>query len=266
MYEAYWGLTSAPFASRLATKPFYASPHGEEALARLLYCVEQDKSLAILHGPAGCGKSQLLYVLGKQVRRTQRYLAAVYVANLSEGEFLAQLERELRLGGIESDTLSLRWRRLRDFLRTTNDTGLQTVLVLDGLEHAEESVLLCIRRLVSMAHLSLARLTVILGLNRGKPSKGLKDLFELADMGVEIKPFERQETESYIQNRLEAFGGRRHVFQTDAIDQLQKLTGGVPREINRLCELALLAAMNESRKVIDQNLIASLSEENPLPQ
>lgn len=266
MYEQYWGLSSAPFASRLATKPFYASPIREEALARLLYCVEQDKSLAILHGPAGCGKSQLLYILGKQVRRTQRYLASVYVANLGEGEFLGVLERELRLGGTESDALSLRWRRLRDFLRSTQDTGLQTVLVVDGLEHGEESVLICIRRLVATAQQSQAKLTVIGGLNRCPLSKGLKDLFELADMGIEIKPFERHETESYIHNRLESFGGRRHVFQTDAIDQLQKLTGGVPREINRLCELALLAAMNDSRKVIDKNLIASLSDENQLPR
>lgn len=56
------------------------------------------------------------------------------------------------------------------------------------------------------------------------------------------------------------------MFQTDAIDQVQKLSGGVPREINRLCELALLAGMNESRKVIDQNLIANLSDETPLPR
>ena len=110
MYEQYWGLTSAPFASRLAARPFFAGPLHEEALARLLYCVEQDKSLALLHGPAGCGKSQLLYILSVQIRRTQRYLAAVYVANLNEGEFLGQLERELRLGGTESDSVGVRWR------------------------------------------------------------------------------------------------------------------------------------------------------------
>jgi general secretion pathway protein A len=187
------------------------------------------------------------------------------VANLGEWEFLGQLERELRLGGSESDSLGLRWRRLRDFLRSTKETGLQTVLVLDGLEHCEDSVLLCVSRLAGLCQQSLARLTVVLGLNRCQPSKRLKELFEFADMGIAIKPFARQETESYIHNRLESFGGRRGVFQTDAIDQLQKLTGGVPREINRLCELALLAGMNESRKVIDKSLIASLSEENQLP-
>jgi general secretion pathway protein A len=265
MYEQYWGLTSAPFANRLAEQPFFAGPHHEEALARLLYSVEQNKSLALLHGPAGCGKSQLLCVLSEQVRRTQRYLAAVYIAQLNEWEFLGQLERELRLGGTDSDSLGVRWRRLMDFLRSTQEARLQTVLVLDGVEQAEDSVLLCINRIVGLSHQSLARLTVVAGLNRGTPSKRLKHLFDAADMGIEIKPLERQETESYIHNRLESFGGRRNLFQTDAIDQLQKLSGGVPREINRLCELALLAAMNESRNVIDRNLIASLSEQNVRP-
>lgn len=265
MYEHYWGLTSAPFTSRLGTKPFYASPIHEEALARLLYCVEQQKSLAILHGPTGCGKSQVLHILADQVRRTQRYLASVDVANLGEFEFLGQLERELRLGGTDSDSHSLRWRRLRDFFQSAHDAGLQTVLILDGLEHGQDSVLLGLRRLVSLSQQSLANLTVIASLNCGKLSKKLTELFDFADMGIEIKPLERQETESYIHNRLESFGGRRTVFQTDAIEQVQTLSGGVPREINRLCELALLAGMSESRKTIDRNLIANVSDENQMP-
>lgn len=266
MYEQYWGLSSAPFANRLGTTTFYASPLHEEALARLLYSVEQHKSLVILHGPAGCGKSQLLYVLADQVRRSQRYLAAFSVANQSEGEFLGQLEKELRLGGIESDFPIIRWRRLGDFLRSTKEAGLQSVLVLDGLEQAQDSVALALCRLVGMSHQSQAHLTVVAGFNRCTPSKRLKELFEMADMGVEVTPLEREETELYIHNRLEQFGGRAAMFQTDAIDQVQKLSGGVPREINRLCELALLAGMNESRKVIDQNLIANLSDETPLPR
>jgi general secretion pathway protein A len=266
MYEDYWGLTSAPFANRLRVKPFYASPIHEEALARLLYAVEQGKSLAVLHGPAGCGKSQVLHVLAAEIRRTQRYLGALSVANLGECEFLIQLEKELRLGGTEGESSIVRWRRIHDFFQATWDAGLQTVLLVDGLEHAEDATVACIGRLVRLGQQSLAHLTVIAAFNRTKPTRPMKEFFELADMGVEVKPFERVETESYIHNRLESFGGPRSVFQADAIDQVQKATGGVPRDINRLCELALLAGMSESRKAIDRNLIASLAGENPLPE
>jgi len=265
MYEHYWGLTSAPFAKRLGGRTFYESPVHEEALARLFYCIEENKALAILHGPAGCGKSQLLSIVARQVRRTQRYFAFVDAAEVCERGFLNHLDRELRLGGVESDSVSLRWRRLRDFFHSTQEAGLQTVLALDGLEHAEESVLRAISRLVSLHNQSLADLTIIASFNHSNVSSRLKELFELADMGVEVKPFERPETESYIQNRLESSGGRRTVFQSDAIDQLQQITGGVPREINRLCELALLAGMSDSLTAIDRKLIASLATENQRP-
>jgi general secretion pathway protein A len=84
-------------------------------------------------------------------------------------------------------------------------------------------------------------------------------------LGIEVKPLERQQTESYVQKRLESSGRRQAVFRADAIDQLQQLTGGVPREINRLCDLALLAGMNESLTAIGRDLIEALAGERQLP-
>ncbi len=261
MYEQYWGLTSTPFANRLTGPAFYESPLHEEALARMFYCVEQRKALAVLHGPAGCGKSQLLHILAGQVRRTQRFCVAGSLANLCETEWLWQLETQLRLGGKDTDSLSVRWRRLRDFFQSTLEAGLQTVLLWDALEQAEDSTLQAIGQLVDLHNRSAANLTMIFSLNHGKLSRGVQELWELADLGIEVKPLERPQTEFYVQKRLETSGSLRAVFEADAIDQLQQLTGGIPREINRLCDLALLAGMNECRTAIDRHLIAGLSEE-----
>lgn len=265
MYENYWGLSSAPFANRLDEAGFYESPVHEEALARLYFCVEQAKAFAVLHGPAGCGKSQLLQVLAKQIRRTQRFLVTGHLAGLDEADFLRHLENELRLGGTAADSLGSRWLRLRDFLQVTSESGLQTVILLDGFEEAQDSAVHALRRLVEVGYQARVPLTVIAGLNHGSYSPAMKRLFEVADMGIDLRPLERDETESYVQSRLETAGGDRPVFRPDAIDQLQRLTGGVPREINRLCDLALLAGMSESRQTIDRELIAALGDETDLP-
>lgn len=265
MYEQYWGLSSPPFANRLSPEALFESSIHEEALARLLYCVEQSKALAVLHGPPGCGKSQLLKTLLNQVRRTQRFFASLHLANLSEAEFLDQLESQLRLGGTPSDPVSSRWLKLLDFFKTTHETSLQTVLLLDGLEETQNSTVLAIRRLIHLHNRSAAHLTIVVGLNHGPFLKSITDLLELADMGVEVQPLGRAETESYVRTRLETAGSHQPVFQADAIDQLQQLSGGVPREINRLCDLALLAGMSEARSAIDRNLVAGLVGESPLP-
>ena len=68
MYQTYWGLSSAPFDNRLSASAFYESPHHEEALARLFYCIEEHRSLAVLHGPAGCGKTTMLIQLAQCAR------------------------------------------------------------------------------------------------------------------------------------------------------------------------------------------------------
>jgi general secretion pathway protein A len=234
-------------------------------LARLFYCIEQDKALAVLHGRAGCGKTQVLSVLAEQVRRTQRFLAAGSLANLSEREFLRLLEEQLRLGGTEKDSLAIRRRRILDFFQSTAESGLQTVLLLDGLERAEESAVWAIKRLVEFHNQRLAELTIILSLNPGRHSRPVQELLELAEMGVELPPLAREQTESYVQKRLETAGRPGPVFNADAIDELQQLTAGVPREINRLCDLAMLAGMDENRTAIGRDLIASLAGECKLP-
>lgn len=265
MYEHYWGLSFAPFANRLDEQGFYESSIHEEALARLYYAVEESKTLAVLHGPSGCGKSQLLSVLAGQVRRTQRFLVTGHLANMTEEDLLAHLDNQFRLGGGEGDSLRSRWMRLKDFLHVTGESGLQSVLLLDGLEDAEDSAVNAIRRLIRLAYHSDANLTVIAGLDHGTFSSAIHELLEVADLGIEVRPLDQRETESYVRTRLESAGSRREVFHQDAIDQLQSLTGGVPSEINRLCNLALLAGMSESRTAIDRELITGLTGENRLP-
>jgi general secretion pathway protein A len=265
MYEQYWGLSPFPFDNRVSGPAFYESPTHEEALARLFYCIEQDKALAVLHGPAGCGKSQVLSVLSEQIRRTQRFLAAGNLANLAEREFLRLLEVQLRLGGTDADGLTVRRRRLEDFFESTADSGLKTVLLLDGLERVEDSAVFALRRLVDRHNQRLADVTIILSLNPGRLSRSVKELLELAEMGVELPPLSQGQTEAYVQKRLGTAGSERTVFGADAMDELQQRTAGVPREINRLCDLALLAGMDENQTAIGRRLIANVAGEHKLP-
>ncbi len=261
MDQHYWGFTSPPFSNRLSERTFYESPVHEEALARLLYCIEQDKALAVLYGPAGCGKSQLLEILAGHVRRSQRFCAVADLLGLSDDQFLRQLEIQLRLGGTETDSLGIRWRRVCDFLETTADSGLQTVLLFDNLEAAGNSTVTAIRRLIHRHEQSSANVAIVAALDSTKRSPAVGELLELADLCIEVGPLGRVETESYVQTRLQASGNKKAEFEPGAIDQLQRLTDGVPREINRLCELALLAGMSEDQTVLTRRLIAGLTQE-----
>jgi len=264
MYEHYWGLSSSPFSNRVRNISASKAIH-EEALARLLYCVEQSKSFAVLQGPAGCGKSYLFQVLGEQIRRSQRFFASIDLAQMNSHEFLESLRTGFRLGGKPAETAMDCWRQLTDFFTAATASGIQSVLLLQGLDQAEDSTVDAIRRLLCWSSSSSALVTIIASMTEGRTSAKTAGLLSLAELGIEIQPLEVQETEAYVRNRLESSGSQRALFQSDAIEQLHRLTGGLPREINRLCDLALLAGMNESRAAIDRDLIAGLTAEYKLP-
>jgi general secretion pathway protein A len=69
------------------------------------------------------------------------------------------------------------------------------------------------------------------------------------------------ETAHYIRHRLAAAGAKRTIFETSAIQAIFELTHGIPRRINRLCDLALLVGYGEELKTIDATHIESIHQE-----
>ena len=76
-----------------------------------------------------------------------------------------------------------------------------------------------------------------------------------------LRAFTLEETASYIGHRLQAVGGEHSIFTNDAMDAIHRLSGGVPRRINRLCELALLVGFAEQRDSIDVEQVEGVAEE-----
>jgi len=82
-------------------------------------------------------------------------------------------------------------------------------------------------------------------------------------MGVKclLRPFTVEETISYVVHRLTAAGRKRPVFEGEALELIHVLTGGIPRRIDRLCDLALLIAYAEDQSSIRPEHVESVSEE-----
>ncbi len=96
MYAQHWGLVDIPFQSTIDQRWFYEGPSHEEAVARLLFIVEQHRRLGVLVGEAGTGKSMLLAVLKRAVQRAQGQVINVNVAGRSGDEVVWELAAGLR--------------------------------------------------------------------------------------------------------------------------------------------------------------------------
>jgi general secretion pathway protein A len=89
----------------------------------------------------------------------------------------------------------------------------------------------------------------------------LPDLDERLAVKTLIRALTSDETASYVSHRLKAAGARRDIFDASALDEIYVLSQGVPRAINRLCDLALLIGYAQGAELLRAEDIAAVSEE-----
>lgn len=261
MYAQYWGLSESPFKGTLDTHWFYESPVHEEALARLLFLVEERRRCGVLIGPPGTGKSLLAQVVLRQVRRTQREVGFIDLLGRNARELLWETAASLGLAPRLADSSWQLWRTLQDHLIVNEHAQFHTVLLFDHLDRSEPD---CAAALQRMFHLNAAAspsITFLLTIRNEHLPRLAGTLGEVSDLRIELPPLDRQQTGQYIEAQLKKAGARNLIFEADAIDQLYEHSQGVPRDLNRLCDLSLIAGMAESQTSIDGAVVVSVAEE-----
>lgn len=258
MYAQHWGLTETPFTSALDARRFVSTLGHDEALARILYVVEEHRRSGILTGPSGTGKSLLLHLVRSEVERQGREIASVDLIGRTSHEVLWEILAGLGLAPRRDESAASLWRRLADHLATVSQPQFATVILMDHLERALSDCLTMIERL---QHLSIPDLTLILATRDVPGRKTAPALWDLADMRIKLSPLDRQESRQYVETLLARFGVEHSVFEPSAMERLFEETQGIPRRLNRLCDLALLAGMVDGAKLIDEAMVAAAAQE-----
>jgi general secretion pathway protein A len=87
------------------------------------------------------------------------------------------------------------------------------------------------------------------------------NLDERLEMKVFLKPFTSEETAGYIEHRLVIAGASRPLFTPQALEIAHQLSGGIPRRINRLCDLALMVGYAAGDAEIDARQLRAVNDE-----
>lgn len=259
--HVYWNFTADPFCTSPDVRRFYESAQHEEALARLHFLVENHRRLGLLAGPSGTGKSLVLDVFAARLRRAGAHVAMVNLLGLGAHELLWRLAGEFGLAPPRAASPMRLWQDLADLFREHRYERRNTVLLLDDADAADAETLLTVTRLAQSDPQPEARVTLALatGVNSA-PHLGRR-LLELCDLRIELAPWDEAETARYVRDALEAVSGDRQLFTPAALLRLHDLTGGVPRRINRLAQLALLAGAAQQAGQIDSDTIDAVHDE-----
>ncbi len=230
MYQAYWGLSQSPFAVEAARQQVDEHPLTSEALARLEFLAGSHSRFGLLAGPAGCGKS---LVLDEFVRRQRAAgAAAAFVSGLgnSAGPFLADVARQWQASASEGDLLGPLWQTVTSRLSQLRLEQVPAILAIDDLHRGSEEVLLAVERLLRNTEFALT---------------------------VVASVAERD----YLQTALTHAGRRQPTFAAAAAQRLFQLSGGMPRRVNQLAQLALVAGAGQQLAEIDEETVLAVHDE-----
>jgi general secretion pathway protein A len=258
MYQTHWGLRESPFRGLLDTKFFYRSPTHDEALARLQFLVSQRRRLGLLVGPPGSGKSLLLEVFAKQLHGSATKLSLL---GLDPAEMLWLLATGWGISLEPTHSLPTLWRAVTDRLVEYRYQQFDAVVLLDDVDQAGGQVLQQVARLVRFDPSPETRLTVVLaGRNEGIAKLG-EPLLGLADLRIDVEPWEQADTEDFLSTMLAQAGRQSPLFAEPAVARLHELSHGIPRHISRLADLALVAGAGRDVQEIDVEVVESAYRE-----
>jgi general secretion pathway protein A len=128
---------------------------------------------------------------------------------------------------------------------------------------ADGNALETVRLLLNFEHQGASALTLLLV---GQPGllpalDRMPGLEERMAVKCLLRPLQLEETISYVNHRLKAAGASRTIFENDALEAVFYLTRGLPRRINRLCDLALLIGFAEEQPTLGATQIEAVSQE-----
>lgn len=232
----------------------------EEALARCEFLIEGRRPFGVLAGPAGCGKTHLLRELRAGTARPSKGgTLLLEMTGVDDRQFLRELADNFGLG-LASDDSSLLLRAIRDRVEGESDCGRPTLLLLDHLDAAGEQALRIVRLLLNVAAASKS-LTVIAAARHPLPAAVQALLDDFGSVRIELRPLAETETAQFVDAMLSSGGPP---CSTQALAELQRLTAGQPRQLERLCELLRLAREVDAASLTPE-MIRAAGDELPAP-
>jgi general secretion pathway protein A len=266
MYLDYWQLAAKPFEPSADRATFFPNDSHEGALMKLRYAVENQRGAALLAGPAGVGKTLLIHLLQNELPESFRPQVHLVFPQMSSRDLLVYLAE--RLGAPPYDpprhTVEESVRRLEDLFYQNARHDRHAVVVIDEAHLLEDcGALETLRLLLNFEVGGRPTLTLLLvgQMNLVSAIDRFPGLDERLTVKTLLRSFTVEETARYVQFRLEAAGSEREIFSPDALEAIHYLSQGVPRQINRLGDLALVVGYADRLPQLTARQIEAVSEE-----
>jgi general secretion pathway protein A len=265
MYKHFFGLKENPFNVTPDPRYLYLTPHTQEALACMTYCVQARKGFALLTGDVGTGKTTLLNKLLEWLRQEQIASAFVFNPRLNPFQFLDYALSDFGIN-CQSRLKSTILAELNNWLLERYKAETTAVLIVDEAQDASPELLEEIRLLTNLETPSGKLLQIVLSGQQELEMKlrlpEFRQLRQRISLRSKTHPLSLEETREYLATRLRVAGSDgRQIFAPEAIDSLHHYSEGIPRIINILCEDSLINAYADQKPIVGKEIVEAAARE-----
>lgn len=266
MYTHFFGLHEKPFSITPDPRYLFMSARHGEALAHLVYGVTESGGFVQLTGEVGTGKTTLVRTLLLNRMPENADVAVVLNPQITAHEFLLTICEELGVVIPEQkDSIKALTDALNHHLLGAHAAGRRTILVVDEAQNLAPAVLEQVRLLTNLETAKQKLLQIILiGQPELRELLSRNDLRQLAQRitgRYHLEPLTREETAQYVEHRLRVAGALGEVIDNAAKKEVFRISEGVPRLINVICDRALLGAYSQESRIVTKRLIRRAAAE-----
>lgn len=264
MFEKHFGLSANPFTIAPNPNYLYLSDQHREALAHLQYGLHENGGFILLTGEVGTGKTTIWRCLAERLS-DEVELAVLLNPCLSARELLEAICDEFKIEYDRNSGSKRLTDALNHYLLVCHQHGKRCVLIAEEAQNLSDELLEQLRMLTNLETNEKKLLQIVL---IGQPElvekleqPHLRQLRQRIIASFHLQPLDADEIKTYVEHRLATAGSVANLFSRDALLRLAKLSGGVPRLINLICERALLGCFSEGRRQVNLKILETAAHE-----
>jgi type II secretory pathway predicted ATPase ExeA len=261
LYTDHFNFSERPFS--LLPDPdflFWSQAH-TRAFAILEYGLVTHAPLTVVTGEVGTGKTTLVQALLRQIDEDIT-IGLISNAQGGRGDLLRWVLSALDIPPDLSDDYVILFEQFQDFVIDEYAAGRFVVLIIDEAQNLTHEALEELRMLTNINSNKDALLQLIL---LGQPElrmritdPSLRQFAQRVTATYHLDPMDLTTTRQYIRHRLCHVGGTGQEISPQAIRLIHETSQGIPRMINKICDLALVYTASAGHKTVSVTTIKEL--------
>lgn len=267
LYTDFFGFSERPFTLLPDPDFLYWSRQHKRAYSVLEFSVATQAALTVVTGEIGAGKTTLVQRLLSSMDDNVT-IGLISNATGGRGDLLRWVLSSLNIDAGPDDDYVTLFNRFQEFVIAEYARGANVVLVIDEAQNLTMEALEELRMFTNInSNKDLLLQLILLGqpeLRDIIASPQLEQFAQRVSVTYHLKPLNEVATGDYIRHRLRHVNGRGDEFTTDAIRAIFDETGGVPRLINKICDLALVYASASEHRAVGVDTINELIHDGVL--